>query len=123
MAAKLNLSKFLDAADNEAGAELAIAVEPAPAAVTPPARPAIARQAKAKPRATAQVDETPASEIAAINIFVATDDRRRLKQLSLDTGLSIQKLGHQAWNLLLESRGLPPLRPTSANVPSGRSKV
>jgi hypothetical protein len=59
--------------------------------------------------------------VVPINILVAPEDRRRLRQLSLDANLSLQKLGHEAWNLLLQKRGLPPLRPVSANVPSGRA--
>lgn len=58
--------------------------------------------------------------IVPVNILVTPEDRRRLRQLSLDTNLSLQKLGHEAWNLLLQKRGLPPLKPVSANVPSGR---
>ncbi len=59
--------------------------------------------------------------VVPVNILVAPEDRRRLRQLSLDANLSLQKLGHEAWNLLLQKRGLPPLKPVSANVPSGRS--
>ena len=59
--------------------------------------------------------------VVPVNVLVAPEDRRRLRQLSLDTNLSLQKLGHEAWNLLLHKRGLPPLKPVSANVPSGRS--
>ena len=61
-----------------------------------------------------------ATAIVPVNILVAPEDRRRLRQLSLDANLSLQKLGHEAWNLLLQKRGLPPLKPVSANVPSGR---
>lgn len=64
--------------------------------------------------------EAPAQTIVPINVLVAPEDRRRLRQLSLDANLSLQKLGHEAWNLLLQKRGLPPLKPVSANVPSGR---
>ncbi len=64
--------------------------------------------------------EGPAA-IVPVNVLVAPEDRRRLRQLSLDPNLSLQKLGHEAWNLLLQKRGLPPLKPVSANVPSGRS--
>ena len=60
--------------------------------------------------------------IVPINILVTPPDRKRLRQLSLDSGLSLQKLGHEAWNLLLEARGLPPLEKVSANVPSGRQR-
>jgi hypothetical protein len=59
-------------------------------------------------------------EIVPVNILVTPSDRKRLRQLSLDTGLSLQKLGHEAWNKLLESRGLEPLEAVTANVPSGR---
>ncbi len=60
--------------------------------------------------------------IVPVNVFMTPGDRKRLRQLSLDTGLSVQRLGHEAWNLLLEARGLPPLEPVAANVPSGRLK-
>lgn len=70
--------------------------------------------------------EAPASgdvsvqAVVPVNVLVSPEDRRRLRQLSLDTNLSLQKLGHEAWNLLLQKRGLPPLKPVTANVPSGR---
>ena len=60
--------------------------------------------------------------IVPVNVLVTPADRKRLRQLSLDTGLSVQRLGHEAWNLLLEARGLPPLEPVAANIPSGRRK-
>ena len=62
----------------------------------------------------------PPRDIVPVNILITPRDRKRLRQLSLDTGLSLQKLGHEAWNKLLESRGLEPLEPVTANVPSGR---
>lgn len=65
--------------------------------------------------------EAAGQSVVPVNILVAPEDRRRLRQLSLDANLSLQKLGHEAWNLLLQKRGLPPLKPVSANVPSGRS--
>lgn len=65
---------------------------------------------------------TPAMKIVPVSVLVSPQDRKRLRQLSLDTGLSIQKLGHEAFNKMLEARGLPPLEAVSANVPSGRSK-
>lgn len=61
-------------------------------------------------------------KVVPVNVLMTPGDRHRLKQLSLDTGLSLQKLGHEAWNMLLEKRGLPPLEPVSANVPSGRRR-
>ena len=65
--------------------------------------------------------EAAGQSVVPVNILVAPEDRRRLRQLSLDANLSLQKLGHEAWNLLLQKRGLPPLKAVSANVPSGRS--
>ena len=64
----------------------------------------------------------PQQAIVPVNVLVTPADRKRLRQLSLDTGLSVQRLGHEAWNLLLEARGLPPLEPVAANIPSGRRK-
>lgn len=66
------------------------------------------------------VKESTAPAIVPINVLVTPRDRKRLRQLSLDSGLSLQKLGHEAWNRLLESRGLEPLEAVAANVPSGR---
>jgi hypothetical protein len=72
------------------------------------------------PAAPVEEAPPPPRDIVPINILVTPRDRKRLRQLSLDTGLSLQKLGHEAWNKLLESRGLEPLEPVTANVPSGR---
>ena len=70
---------------------------------------------------TARDPRAAAPAIVPVNVLVAPEDRRRLRQLSLDANLSLQKLGHEAWNLLLQKRGLPPLKPVSASVPSGRA--
>ncbi len=74
------------------------------------------------PAAVAAIPAAAAQPIVPVNVLVTPGDRKRLRQLSLDTGLSVQRLGHEAWNLLLEARGLPPLEPVAANVPSGRLK-
>lgn len=66
--------------------------------------------------------ESGAPTIVPINVQVTPRDRKRLRQLSLDSGLSLQKLGHEAWNRLLEARGLEPLEAVAASVPSGRSR-
>jgi len=66
-------------------------------------------------------ESTPPS-IVPVNVLITPRDRKRLRQLSLDTGLSLQKLGHEAWNRLLEARGLEPLEAVAANVPSGRAR-
>ena len=78
-------------------------------------------QASAAPVSSVPVPAS-AARIVPVSLLVSPEDRKRLRQLSLDTGLSIQKLGHEAFNKMLEARGLPPLEPVSANVPSGRSK-
>lgn len=72
--------------------------------------------------ATPAAQEAGGPAIVPVNILVTPRDRKRLRQLSLDTGLSLQKLGHEAWNRLLESRGLEPLEAVAANVPSGRAR-
>ncbi len=78
--------------------------------------------APAAPAAVIALAPVAPHSIVPVNVFVTPGDRKRLRQLSLDTGLSVQRLGHEAWNLLLEARGLPPLEPVAANVPSGRLK-
>lgn len=75
-----------------------------------------------EPMAAPAANKAPAAAVVPVNVLVTPADRRRLRQLSLDTDMSLQKLGHEAWNLLLASRGLPPLEVVSANVPSGRKR-
>jgi hypothetical protein len=60
--------------------------------------------------------------VVPLTIFIAPNDRDRLRRLSLDSGTSIQKLGHEAWNNLLISRGLAPLQSVNASVASGRRR-
>lgn len=79
-------------------------VDPAPAAPAPPPPAPMA------------------AKIVPVNFLVTPEDRKRLRQLSLDSGISLQKLGHEAWNKLLVERGLSPLEPVTANIPSGRLK-
>ena len=81
----------------------------------------IAASAPAAPEAAAP-KEAGGPSIVPVNVLVTPRDRKRLRQLSLDTGLSLQKLGHEAWNRLLEARGLEPLEAVAANVPSGRTR-
>jgi hypothetical protein len=85
-------------------------IEPEAPANEPAVAPATATKAPA------------AAAVVPVNVLVTPADRRRLRQLSLDTDMSLQKLGHEAWNMLLASRGLPPLDAVSANVPSGRKR-
>lgn len=82
-----------------------------------------AASARTAPEPTpARAGEGAAPAIVPVNVLITPGDRKRLRQLSLDTGLSLQKLGHEAWNLLLEARGLEPLKAAAANVPSGRAR-
>ena len=82
--------------------------------------PVVAAANTAEPTATAPKRAKPA--IVPVNILITPSDRKRLRQLSLDAEMSLQKLGHEAWNRLLEARGLEPLEAVAANVPSGRSR-
>lgn len=84
----------------------------------------IAQEAETeRPAVPAKTQATPAQpEGVPLSILVTAADRRRLRQLSLDADLSLQRLGHQAWNLLLRERGLPELEPLTANRPSGRKR-
>lgn len=103
-------------------AEFMPSIEEEEASTSPAARPAAAaeRPRSEKPgRGGGQ--EEPAPGMVPLNIFVTPADRKRLRQLGLDADMSLQKLGHEAWNLLLTKRGLPPLQPVSANRPSGRT--
>lgn len=65
---------------------------------------------------------TAPASVVALTVLVDPADRKRVRQLALDTERSIQSLGIEAWSLLLQQRGLPPLRQVTANVPSGRKR-
>jgi hypothetical protein len=76
--------------------------------------------APAAAQAMPAAPQPASSKIVPVNFLVTPEDRKRLRQLSLDTGMSLQKLGHEAWNRLLTEKGLAPLESVTANVPSGR---
>lgn len=83
----------------------------------------IAQEAEAdRPATAAKAPAMAQPEGVPLSMLVTAADRRRLRQLSLDADLSLQKLGHEAWNLLLRQRGLPELEPLTANRPSGRKR-
>jgi hypothetical protein len=84
----------------------------------------IAQEAQVEqPVVPAKTQAAPAQpEGVPLSILVTAADRRRLRQLSLDADMSLQRLGHAAWNLLLRERGLPELEPLTANRPSGRKR-
>jgi hypothetical protein len=81
------------------------------------ARPAIPAAAPAPVLPIGDQDERPA--VVAINVFMTPGDRKRLRQLSIDSDTSIQKLAREGLDLMLERRGLAPLEPATANTPSG----
>lgn len=75
-------------------------------------------QAPAQVELPVQAEASP--KLSQFNVFVTAGDHKRLKHLSTDTGLSLQKLAHEGLNLMLQARGLPPLAPATAGRPSGR---
>lgn len=76
--------------------------------------------AEATVAALSEPTEQEASDkIVPVTILVTPEDRKRLRQLALDGDTSIQKIGHEAWNRYLQWKGLEPLTPVTANVPSG----
>ena len=74
-----------------------------------------------EPEAPHATDRTPVG--VPVTFLVTAEDRKRLRHLSTDAGMSIQQLSHRAWNLLLAERGLADLEPLTANRPSGRRRV
>ena len=88
----------------------------------PTAPPAPAPAAPPEPASAVQRTVERPLDIVPVTIQVTPEDRKRLRQLALDSGRSLQSLGIEAWSLLLESRGLSPLAPTKANVPDGRRR-
>lgn len=61
-------------------------------------------------------------KISAITMYFMAEDHDRLRDLSYHSKTSLQQLGVEAWNLLLEKRGHAPLKPVTAGRPSGRRK-
>lgn len=59
-------------------------------------------------------------EIVPLTIHITPEDRMRLKILSAQTGLSLQKIGLEAFSLFLAAKGLPGLERVNASVPDGR---
>lgn len=82
--------------------------------------------AESAPSVSAPIAEASELErqagVVPLTIHVTPEDRRRIRHLVAETGISAQQLGLAAWSLLLASRGLPPMAPTKANVPDGRRK-
>lgn len=73
----------------------------------------------ASPAAAASPSTARDIPLAQINIFLDAADRKRLRQLSIDADTSMQQLVVEGINLMLERRGLAPLKPVTANKPSG----
>ena len=80
------------------------------------------RDSSLGPRARERYRGGSAPTTVPVNVLVTPRDQKRLRQLSLDTGLSLQKLGHEAWNRLRDTPGLESLEAVAANVPSGRAR-
>lgn len=70
-----------------------------------------------------ELEKATRKKLVAVTMYVSADDHQRLSDLSHFSKTSLQKLGIEAWNLLLISRGHPPLQPTSADRPSGRTRA
>ena len=86
---------------------------------------AVAAEAQAdQPQPKEQPEPARAKPVGVpLVILVTAADRRRLRQLSLDSDTSLQQLGHAAWNLLLREKGHRELEPTTANRPSGLKRA
>ncbi len=72
-----------------------------------------------------QAEPAPASPQKALKVistYLTPEDHKRIRDLSYHSEISIQQLGLQAWNMLLESKGHAPLAPTTAARPSGRNR-
>lgn len=63
-----------------------------------------------------------AKRVSGLIVYLFPEDHDRLRDLAHLSKTSLQQLGIEAWNLLLEKRGHPPLSPTTANRPSGRNR-
>ncbi len=59
--------------------------------------------------ALAAVPRKPAKTIKKLQLRLHPDAWRRLKSLALDEDTSLEALGLEAFSLLFERRGLPPL--------------
>lgn len=80
-----------------------------------------ATPARAEPPATA----SPLARKArpkAINIYVTPADHKRLSMLAVNQETKLQRLGHEAWNLLLKHYGLPELEPEKAPSNAARKR-
>lgn len=73
-----------------------------------------------KPKTESKQKTAPS--IVPLTIQVTPEDRDRIHQLKLDTKMSIQEMGHEAWNDYLAKRGLSPMEWVTASVRSGRDR-
>lgn len=55
------------------------------------------------------VEPNDGDDPVQVSIFVTRADRLRLRSLGIDLHLSLQRMGHRAWNGFLASQGQPGL--------------
>ena len=100
----------------------AVAAPPQAAPIAPAAPPPAAPVEPDAPlmRAPSKLERTVG--VTPFVTFLSPKDKRRLKILAAETGLSFQDIGIEALSMFLRARGLPPLERVKASVPDGRKK-
>lgn len=53
----------------------------------------------------------------SIGMQLTEADRLRLRTMAIEEGISLQRMGHRAWNAFLASHGLPGLTPVLQGKP------
>lgn len=53
----------------------------------------------------------------SIGMQLTKADRLRLRTMAIEEGISLQRMGHRAWNAFLASHGLPGLTPVLQGKP------
>lgn len=74
---------------------------------------------------TPEVPEPPGSDddkLVHVGMFVTRADHLRLRLLGIDLRLSLQRMGHRAWNGFLASQGQPALTAVSPGRQGKNSK-
>lgn len=86
-------------------------------------RRAIEADQKASPPALPEASSRD-DELVQISMFLTRRDRVRLRKLGIDLNyLSLQRLGHRAWNSLLASYGMDGLEPVLTGVRGSAEKA
>ena len=108
-------------ADYIDGPESAPPAPPAAPNAPEPAAPAEPEPVDVLGRAPAKLAQATGLTQFVFHLSVA--DKRRLKVLCAETGLSFQTIGIEGVNMFLKARGLPGLERVNASVPPGRKKI